>query len=266
MAFTVTDLLNMATRDYILGNTTQEEQIQFIEDQIKDPFNSGDNNYVRKLKKMLSSRDEEMDEICLRLFTQIQDIYSHLKIDVSDYDQRFFPLFNAVYKFFVKNIAKLTYVFIREFLFNNKNRKVLTEEFSSMKLPTYPKEQYGKKDFYILIIKLPQIIDEIFDDDVKLKKFISYIEKSSDCPLYISVLKDAMEDGLVVDNGVVGDIYKLFKRSEHYRSTLNKLEMDITQSLIIPYMEENGMMSIRMPKVEDLEPNLSDDDDDEDDD
>ena len=259
MAFTPQDLLKIATRDYMLGNTTREEQIQFIEDQIKDPFESGDSNYLKKLKKMIPSQDE-MDEICQRLFVQIQDIYPHLKVDLGDYDQHYYPIFDASYKFFITKISKIMYIFIREFLFNNKNRKVLVDEFSSMKLPNYPKEQYGKKEFYILVTKLPDIIDEIFEDNIKLKKFISYVEKSNESPLYIDILKQAMDDGIIVDNGVVKDVYKLFKGSNSYNAMLNKLEMDITHSLILPYMEENGMIEIRIPKVEDLEEDISDED------
>jgi hypothetical protein len=213
---------------------------------------------------MVSSADD-MDEISKNFFIKIQDVYPGLDIDITDYDQHLAPLCSAIYKFFVKNAAKLMYVFIREFIYNNKNRKVLVGEYSNVKMPNYPKEQYGKKEYYILITKLNAIVDEIFaDDDIKLDKFIDYIERSGRSPVYLEQVKDALDQGLITDKGVISDMYKQYKDSDHYRGDMNHLEMDITTTFILPYLEENGMMSVRIPMVEDPEELDADDTEEED--
>ena len=242
------DIVRLANRDFILGNTTVEEQVSFIKDQICDPFESGDTNYFNKLADMVTDKDE-LDDYCEEFFTAIQDVYPGLGIETSEYNQHLGRLFKAVYKFFIKNVSKLMYVFIKEFIFNNKNRKGLIAEFSNAKIP---------------IIKLSAIVDEIFDDGVKLKKFIEYIEKSDKSPVYVDQISEALDIGLVVDNGVVSDMYKLFKKSDGYRSAMNKLEMEITKTFIIPYLEENGMMSVRIPPTEEIPDDLDDEEDESD--
>ena len=143
------------------------------------------------------------------------------------------------------------YLFIREFIFNNKNRRVLTDSYNTSAIATYPKEQYGKKEFYILIIKLPQIVDDIFEDGVKLIKFIRTIGESHKAPIYLGSLRKAIDDGYLIDKGVISDMYKQFKESDEFRGQMNKLEMDIFESLIVPYLEDNGLMAVRHPMVED---------------
>ena len=261
--FTSQELLRFASRDYILGNTTVEEQAAFIEDQIQDPFNSGGNNYFKKLSKMVSSKDE-MDELCKRFFTLIQDVYPNLTIDIDDYNQRLEPLFSAVYKVFVKNVNKLMYIFIRQFIYNNKNRKGLIAEFSGTKISTYPKEQFGNKNYYILITKLDQIVDAIFQDGVKLKKFLEYVEKGG-VGVYVDYIQSAMDAGLIIDDGVVSDMFSLYKESDSFRSDLNTLEMEITQTFIIPYLKDNGMETVWLPQTEIISQDEDEDEDNEDD-
>ena len=256
--FTPQDLLKVANRDSLLGNTTIDDQLIFLEEQIQDPFNSGDGNYFKKLPRMVSSQDE-LDEHCRGLLAQIQDVYPHLGIDISDYDQHLSSLFSAIYKFFVKNTNKQMYIFIREFLFNNKNRKTLTNEFSNSKSTVYPKEQFGKKEFYVLITRLPDIMDEVFDG-LKMKEFIKYLDRSDSGAPYLDILKDALSDGLIIDNGVMEDMYSLWKRCDRFRGYQNKLEMDITSSLILPYLKENNMLSVNLPPVDEPEEELEDDD------
>lgn len=256
------NLLQLASREYILGNTSQDDLVSFITDQIKDPFNSGDTNYFKKLVKMVQNKDE-LDDLCQDFFTQIQDVYPGLEIDVADYEQRLKPLFSAVYKFFVKNASVVMYLFIREFIFNNKNRKALVTEFTSSKLATYPKEQYGKKEYYILMTKLHQIVDEIFEDNISLEKFIKYITRSNS-PVYIDQVAEALAAGRIIDRGVVSEMYKLYKQSDSFRSEMNRLEMDISTTFILPYLEENGLMSVRIPPSEEIVPELEEEDDDDD--
>lgn len=261
--FDATDILRLASQDYILGNTTLPEQTAFIQDQIAKPFDSGDMNYLKRLRRTITDADE-MDELCQKLLVNIQDVYPNLKIDVSEYEQRLYPFFKDVYKFFVRKASRLMYIFIREYIFTPKNRKGLVDEFSNIKLPAYPKEQYGKREFYILVTKIEQIVENIFEDDIKLSKFIRYIKRSNDCPIWIDEIDSYIERGYITDNGVVDDMFKLFKDSDAYKPMLNKLEMDIHRSIILPYMKENGMMDVRIPPVEDEEPLDEDDEEDED--
>lgn len=262
--FTAQDLLRVASRDYILGNVTPEELIGFIDDQIADPFGASDDNYLRRLSKMTSSQDE-LDEHIIGFITGVQDVYPHLVIDHSEYDQHLIDLFKPIYKFFVRSIRSIMYIFIREFIFSPRNRKELANEYINSKLPNYPKEQYGKKEYYILVTKLPQIIGDIFDDDIKLTKFMDYVERGADAPVYLETLKDYMDQGYIIDNGVCKDLWKRYKDTDAFRSDLNRLEMEITTGLIIPYLEENNMISIRLPITEPVEeaPDISDDEEDD---
>ena len=93
------DIVRLANRDFILGNTTVEEQVSFIKDQICDPFESGDTNYFNKLADMVTDKDE-LDDYCEEFFTAIQDVYPGLGIETSEYNQHLGRLFKAVYKFF----------------------------------------------------------------------------------------------------------------------------------------------------------------------
>ena len=257
------DLMNLANRDAILGNTTVDEQIELIQEQIKQPFDSGSTNFFKKLKKQVSNPDN-LDEICADLFEQIENVYPNLVFDLSEYDQHYSDAFNAVYKFFVKNINRMMFLFLREYIFNNKNRKNLIMDFMSSKIPSYPKEQYGKKEFYILITKLSSIVRNIAGDNVRLEKFLDYIDRSEDAPLYIGDIRDLLDRGVICDHGIVSDIFDQFDDSDARPGIMNKLEMAITKSLIIPYLEENGIARFRLSGVVDPEEEEADDTDDDD--
>ena len=72
-----------------------------------------------------------------------------------------------------------------------------------------------------------------------------------------------MDDGYIVDNGVVGNMYQMFQASDLYRAKLNELESDIYQSLVIPYMEANGLTAVRIPAAEDIQDEADEEGDDE---
>ena len=198
------------------------------------------------------------------LLAEIEDQYPNLEFDLSEYDQHLEEFFNAVYKFFIVNIQKLMYIFIREYIYSRKNQKVLVAEYLNLKLPNYPKEQYGKKEYYILITKLNSIIDDIKDYDLKLKKFIDYIERSGKTPMYVKKVKEYLDQGLIHDKGVVDDFFHKFKRSDEYDQALCKLQMAITENIINPYLEENGVMELRLPPIDPMDDDPSDEEDDAD--
>ncbi|MCM1230182.1 MAG: hypothetical protein NC489_08615 [Ruminococcus flavefaciens] len=256
------DILQLANKMTVLGGATLDEQLTFLEEQIQRPFTSNSSNYFKEIKKLIPTKDA-LDEQCASFITQIQDVYPGLTVDLSEYEKHLSGFFMHLYKFFVKDARRLMYLFIREFIFNNKNRKGLVDPYNTAAVVNYPKEQYGKKEFYLLVIKLPKIIDDIFEDGIKLKKFIEYISRSDDAPVYLDYIRERMDDGYIVDKGVVTDMYEMFKRSESYRSQLNKLEVDIYKSLILPYMEANGLMSVCIPAVEDI-PDETDEEDEDD--
>lgn len=259
MALDQQDILSIASRDFILGNTTISEQIEFIDDQINDPFNSGSTNFYKRLRNMVQNKDK-LDEICIDLLNRIEDQYPNLEFDLSEYSQHLDGVFNAIYKFFVRNPQKHIEIFLREYIYAGKNRKNLTADYMNQKLPNYPKEQYGKKEFYILIVKLPAIIKDIFDEDIKLSKYIEYLERADNSPMYIRIISNLLEKGIIADHGVTADLYKKFKNSDNYDNAICKLQMKITENLINPYLEENGLLELRNPPVE---PDEEDTDDDE---
>lgn len=260
------DLSNLASRDFILNGSSVEEQIGFIRDQIKDPFDSGDTNFFKQLSKMVNQ--DQLDDICVSLLNQISDIYADMDFSISEIDERIAPYFKSIYKFFVRNIHKQMYIFLREYIFAAKNRKILVADYLSTKLPNYPKEQYGKKEYYVLINKLPNILKDIFEDaksnDITLLKFISYIERSGNMPYYVEHIRELNENGIINERGVVANIFELFFSSDQYDVIVNKLQMAITEELINPYLKENNLMDLKTPMVELVEDDDISDDDDED--
>lgn len=268
MVFGEVDLMNLVNRNFILDNSTPDEQIEFIQEQIEDPFDSGSNNYFKRLVKMVQDKDEQ-DEICSKLLKQIENVYPSLEFDFSEYTEHYAAAFSAIYKFFVKNIKQHVFSFLREYLvFNNKNRKGITAEFITStgagKVAAYPKEQYGKKEYYILVSRLNAIVKHIAEDDtIRLSKFIEYLERSDDTPMHVSIIRKLLDDGIICDHGVMQDIFSNFLDSSAKNDVLNKLELVITSKLIIPYLEENNAMQDRVVLLPD--PDLMDEEEDDDD-
>lgn len=267
----LSSLYRMATSNSAVGDAGQEELIAFIENQIRDPFGSGDVNLFKRLSRLMnpdsdSATLDDLDEVCVKMFRRIQDRYPGLTIDVSDYDNHLEDVFRPIYKFFVMKIRNLLYAFTREFVFNNKNRQVLTDAYSRKASPTYPKRQFGKWEFYVLMIHLEDIVNEIFDDNIRLSRFIEYVERygNGGVPKYVERVKKMLGEGLLVDNGVVSDIFELYSHSDRFREDLARLKMDITTHLIIPYMEENKMMELRVPPTEEPPVELDEEEDDDD--
>ena len=265
MGMSQQDILNLSNQDLILNNTTPSEQIEFIVDQIRNPFGSSSFNYFKRLRNMVKSGDQ-LDQYCLQLIDEMEVTFEGLKIDVSEVTTNLDGMFNAIYKFFVRNINKIMYLFLREYIMNSKNRKTLTAEYLNMKLPTYPKEQYGKKEYYILMTKLHPIIRSIRRENLSLEDFIHYLQRSESCPMYVEKVSQYLREGYVIDQGVVMDFFDMFLESAEYSSIYNKLQMVITEYLINPYLEQNNMEYMRLPQVEmDTEDDIDDDDEEEED-
>lgn len=246
MDFTQRDLMAIMNRERLFGNTTLDEQTEFITEQIAAPFDSGNMNYFKKIKKLAGSEDQ-LDIICDDLYKQIEDVYPDLEFDFDS--QEFTHIsseFESCYKFFVKNISKLVYIFLHEYLLNNKVRKGIIEEFMPEKLSSYPKEQYGKKEYYILISMLNQIVKYIGKEGIGLEEFIEFIDKSDESTIYVERVHRLLDKGIIVDHGVVDNIFDLFEKSDARSGIMNKLEIAITESLIIPCLKDNGLLDIRI--------------------
>ena len=82
MAMSPQDIMNTINRELLMTNTTVDEQIEFISEQIKNPFDGGSSNYFKKLKNSVKS--PELKEICLDLFEQIENMYPAIAFDFSD--------------------------------------------------------------------------------------------------------------------------------------------------------------------------------------
>lgn len=262
MPLSENEIIKLASQDYILENTTAEEQVGFISDQIASPFDSGSTNYFKKLRNSVGNADQ-LDQVCVSLFGKIEDRYPRIEFDFSDYDQHLDKLFSVVYKFFIKNIQRHMLTFLKEYIYNAKNRKILLADYMSAKIPSYPKEQFGKKEYFILMTKLSPIIKDIGKEGIKLTKFISYIKRAGDTPAYFDDLEEFIEKDIICDNGVVSDLFDEFIKSEDYNAVLCKIQTAITSNIIMPYLNDNGLTELRVPPTDPLDEEGDEEDEDD---
>lgn len=257
------DLINIASRNFIIGSASVEDLMEFIQNQIKYPFDTSSSNYFKKLKKLVTDKNE-MDDYCKKILEAIEDQYPSIEFNLEDYDKHLANFTEAVYRFFVKSIKKLTYIFLREYIFNNKNRKALVAEYLNTKLPVYPKEQYGKKENYILIAKLSNIVRDIGKEELLLTTFIQYLRKGDDVKLFVDFIDQYIQEGLIFDHGVFEDIMDAFDESDSRNGMINKLQIDITDAIILPCIEDSGMELARFGNFDPDDENDLEDDEDED--
>ena len=266
MALNPQELLYTVCGEYLLRESNLDEQIAFIIDQIKHPFIGGSTNYYRKLRKSLDN--DTLDRVCIRLMDELEKQYDSLEFDSDALSERHLDdTFNAVYKFFIKNIEKLIIIFLKEYLHSAKNRKALTNDYMVLKTPNYPKEQYGKKEYYILMTKLPTIIKDIIDEDISLDTFIAYVRRAGNTPLYVDKISDMISDGIIGEKNIVSELLHLMIKSDRYDSIICKLQVDITETIINPYLEETGILEHRLDlQIDqiDLDEDISDEEEDPD--
>ena len=253
------DMNDSESVNFILKNTLVEEQLNFIIDQIRNPFDSSNSNQFKRLCKLVKDKDT-LDEYCSQLLDELENTYSGLEFDLSEYDVRLEEFFGVVYKFFVKNVGAIMYTFLKNYILQTKNRKALTAEYLNTKLPNYPKEQYGKKEYFILMIKLSNILKDIKREKLTLSEFIRYIQREEECPAYINKLKNYLDNDLILDQSVVSNLFDEFFDSDIYDETYCKLQMMITTDLIAPYLEENGMKDMWLPPLEPEDNSIQDED------
>ena len=246
-----------ASREYMLYNATIEDYLGFIEDQIKDPFDASIGmNYIKKIRKLCPD-DSKMDNYCLRIIDMISDAYPNMEIDLDRIESHYLDFTEALYKFFTKNIRKLVTVFMKEYIFNVKNRKSIVQDYQDVKLANYPKEQYGKKENYILITFIKKIVKSYTKEgECTIQDFISYIKRADDCPSYVIDIEEYMEDGTIIDYGLFSDIMNYFWKSDVRDSMINKLSLKINEAIVQPCLKELGYDTFPMALI------AQDDDDD----
>lgn len=229
-----------ASREYLLNNATLTDYMDMIQDQIDDPFDSSIGmNYVKKIRKLVPDNNK-MDEYCQAVIDKISEAYPDMEVDLDPINSHYLDFTMSFYKFFIKNIRKLTTVFLKEYLFNDKNRKALIKDYQDSKLGNYPKEQFGNKDNYVLITFIKKIVKAITEEDLRLSDFIMYIRKSDDCPEYVAEIEDYLDHGIIVDYGIYEDIMKFFWESSVRDAMINKLSLKINDAIVQPTLKSMG--------------------------
>ena len=229
------------SREYILHNATLSDYMGLISDQINDPFDTATGiNYLKKIRKLVPD-DNRMDEYCCEVLDMISEAYPSMEIDLDNISSHYLDFTDAVYKFFVKNIRKLVTVFMREYIFNHKNRKDLVEDYQDSKLANYPKEQFGNKENYVLVLFLKKIVKSFTKDgDLTILDFIHYLKKSDDCPDYVKEIEEYLEDGTLVNYGIYEDIMGYFWKADVRDAMINKLSLKINDAIIQPTLKNMG--------------------------
>lgn len=229
------------SREYLLHNATLTDYMDMIQDQIDNPFDASiDMNYVKKIRKLVPDNNK-MDEYSQAVVDKISEAYPDMEIDLDMINTHYLDFTMSLYKFFIKNIRKLTTVFLKEYLFNDKNRKALVQDYQDSKLGNYPKEQFGTKDNYILITFIKKIVKTVAkDENIRLSDFIDYLRKSDDCPDYVSEIEDYLEHGVIVDYGIYENIMNFFWESTVRDAMINKLSLKINDAIVQPTLKSMG--------------------------
>lgn len=254
------------SREYLLHKATLDDYMEMIGDQIEDPFDSSVGiNYLKRIRKLVPD-DNKMDTYCVDVIDQITEAYPDMEIDLDNISSHYLDFTMALYKFFVKNIRKLTTVFLKEYIFNTKNRKALVQDYQDAKLGNYPKEQFGNKDNYILITFLKKIVKSFTKSgDLRLEDFIRYVKKSDDCPEYVDVIEEYLNDGTIADYGIYEDLMTYFWESDIRDAMINKLSLKINDAIVQPTLEDMGYKTFPLTLIaqdddDDLQDNDAEDD------
>lgn len=229
------------SREYLLYNADLEDYMSLLQDQVRDPFDSGVGiNFVKKIRKLVPDNDR-MDDYCAKILDSITDMYSNMEIDLDGINSHYLDTTMSIYKFFIKNVRKLTGVFLKEYIFNPANRKALVQDYQDAKMGNYPKEQFGNKENYILVTFLKKIVKSIAkDDDLNLSTFIKFVKRSDDCPDYVFDVEEMLDRGIIEDYGIYEELMSFFWDSNIRDSMINKLNLKINDAIVQPVLKEMG--------------------------
>ena len=252
-----------ANRDTVLENSEVDEILVYLEHQIESPFDINV-NYLKKLRNKATS--EEMEGYYEQTLGIIEDTYtkgsSGIKFDINLMTDLGDSAY-SIYRFFVKNIRKITFIFLREYLSVNKIRKNLIAPYLENGVDSYPKEQYGKKENYILMQKLGSIIKDIKNSGISLIDFIGYVDRANDSASYIKTITDLINKEAIVDDDCVSVILHHFIKCDDYSNVLSKLSIHFVNTIIIPCLEEMGYGDLGLTFIKEEEPEIISDRDDE---
>ena len=232
-----------ASREFILAQTEIDEYLDFIKQQIKQPFDSGDINYFRKMMRMITDKKYQQD-YAKKVIEIIVNEYENIDVDIEDLERDPVPYADALYRFFGKNLRKLVSSFLVEYLYNSKNRKMLLAKYDKLKLPVYPKEQFGTRENYLLIVKISSIVDEIISLPVTIDQFLNYAIRNDDMPSYCESIVEMINDNILVEYGVYEDIMRKFKDSDTFDGIMNKVQIRMMEGVVRPTVEDMGFSGL----------------------
>lgn len=232
-----------ASREFILAQTEIDEYLDFIKQQIKQPFDSGDINYFRKMMRMITDKKYQQD-YAKKVIEIIVNEYENIDVDIEDLERNLVPYADALYRFFGKNLRKLVSSFLVEYLYNSKNRKMLLAKYDKLKLPVYPKEQFGTRENYLLIVKISSIVDEIISLPVTIDQFLNYAIRNDDMPSYCESIVEMINDNILVEYGVYEDIMRKFKDSDTFDGIMNKVQIRMMEGVVRPTVEDMGFSGL----------------------
>lgn len=228
-----------AESNTFLDTTTSEELMLYIKEQISDPFDSGNINYFKRLKRY--STLEQIDAYCKEILSYIESKYVSVSFYVTDMETPELIYYtNIIYKFFAKNLKPCISRFMSEYIMNNENRHGIVDGFlkSSKVQSYYPKEIYGKKDYYILMTKMNKVVSLIAKEELRFDEMLEYLSRGEDTPVYIRELQNMMSLGRLSEDGLYNDIMDGFLEAEDFFARLcNKLCIRVKNVLIDPYVQ-----------------------------
>lgn len=268
--YSAKELLTIANREQFLDNSDLDELLTFISAQIANPFESSESNYFRRIHRMVTHNGkttgkqarDQMNEICFKIIRMIDYAYPNIEFVIDPSEQDLVEITKALYKFFVKCLRKTTYVFFREFIYNNKNRKNILEEYQDIHVASFPKEIFGKKEYYILTVKMASIVKNLAEKDFSLEKYIKYITRDGSMPNYVRIVSDGLDDNTIVDHGVFSDMMeKMLNSDSFFNRMVSGLMGDVKTAIINPYLESIGIDPTQYPTT-DLSDDIDIDDDD----
>ncbi len=261
ITMTYNDALRDSTRESIIDDSEIEEILEYIRRQIKNPF-SVDVNYFKPLKRKITNK-ATLISTSLSILSVIDEEYPSISIELTEENDDVVKYAYNIYKFFIKNINSMVYIFLKEYISNNKNRKNLVAPYLDVKVDSYPKEQYGKKENYILLAKIDSIMKDIKNLDTSLVDFINYVNRANDSAAYIDLVAELVDHNIIIDKGIVKDIMKKFIKSDEYNQIINKLSIWINKHIIAPCLKDLGYDGIQYVIFEEEDEALSDGEDDE---
>jgi len=225
-----------------------QDILSLIHGQIKNPFETNE-NYLEKLLDRIADEDLAQD-ICRSILEEIfsRNVYMHIRLDEMDNIK---AVTKSIYKFFIKNREKLTYIFIKEYIMKNKTRKKAIHGLKSS--PGYNKIYHAKKDYYLLITKMPKVVKNIRDLNLDFDDFIKFLSRSYDKG-FTNFIKNLYDSGTLTFTNYGYNFLDQCIDSNNVESIYTKLIKDVNNELILPKIDNiKPNQLLYEPEIEDHE-------------